>query len=73
MSRVQCVICKKPVKLEDSKCNEFGQAVHEDCYVRMLTEKNQPLVSLSHCAEAFSDNPLGFTSVFLLDMLTPLF
>jgi hypothetical protein len=32
MSYVQCVICKKSVKLEDCKCNEFGQPVHEDCY-----------------------------------------
>jgi hypothetical protein len=45
MSRVQCVICKKSVKLEDCKCNEFGQAVHEDCYVRMLIEKKQQQVT----------------------------
>ena len=29
----QCPICKKSVTLEESKTDERGQAVHENCYV----------------------------------------
>ena len=28
-----CCICGQPVKLETSKTDEFGHAVHEDCYI----------------------------------------
>ena len=28
-----CCICNDPVLLETSKTNEYGQAVHEECYV----------------------------------------
>ena len=28
----QCAICKEPVTLEESKTDECGQAVHENCY-----------------------------------------
>lgn len=31
--RPECVICKESVKLEESKANEYGQAIHEECYV----------------------------------------
>jgi len=31
-----CVLCKEPVKLEESMTNEYGQAVHENCYVQAL-------------------------------------
>jgi len=31
--RPDCVICKESVKLEESKANEYGQAIHEECYV----------------------------------------
>jgi hypothetical protein len=33
----ECFICKATVKLEESKTNESGQAVHEDCYVSKFT------------------------------------
>jgi hypothetical protein len=28
-----CAICKHPVNLEESKTNEHGDAVHENCYI----------------------------------------
>jgi hypothetical protein len=28
-----CAICKESVNLEQSKTDEYGQAVHENCYV----------------------------------------
>jgi hypothetical protein len=37
--RPECAICKEPVKLEDSKADERGQAVHEDCYVSQINRK----------------------------------
>ena len=37
--RPECVICKEPVSLEQSKADERGQAVHEDCYVSQLNRK----------------------------------
>jgi hypothetical protein len=42
----ECVICKKSVTLEESKADENGQAIHEDCYVSSVTEKKPPLLSL---------------------------
>jgi len=33
---VICQICKKPVVLETARINEYGKAVHEDCYVDAL-------------------------------------
>jgi hypothetical protein len=33
----ECFICKESVKLEESKTNESGQAVHEDCYVSNIS------------------------------------
>jgi len=30
---VLCRICGKPVPLETAKTDEWGKAVHEDCYV----------------------------------------
>jgi hypothetical protein len=41
-----CAICEKPVKLEESKADECGQAVHGECYVAKITEKKPPLLSL---------------------------
>jgi hypothetical protein len=43
----ECVLCKKSVKLEESKADEYGQAVHGECYVAKLMENNPPLMSLS--------------------------
>jgi len=34
---VVCWICEKQVTLEDCKIDENGQAVHEDCYVRVVS------------------------------------
>ena len=34
--RPECVICKESVRLEESKANEYGQAIHEECYVSGL-------------------------------------
>src|SRR5229473_6762211 len=33
----ECAICSKPIPLEDSKVSEFGQPIHEECYVAKLT------------------------------------
>lgn len=33
----ECVICKESVPLEESKVDEYGKAVHEECYVSKLT------------------------------------
>jgi hypothetical protein len=30
---LRCAICSEPVNLEESKTDERGQAVHENCYV----------------------------------------
>ena len=35
----RCVICNQAVNLIESKTDEYGQAVHEDCYVSMLVSK----------------------------------
>lgn len=32
-SYVICSICHKPVTLETTKVDEYGQAVHEECYI----------------------------------------
>jgi hypothetical protein len=32
----QCAICKSDVNLEQCKVDEYGQAVHEDCYIRKI-------------------------------------
>jgi hypothetical protein len=35
-----CFICGKPVPLESANTNEYGRAVHEECYVlRMKLEQ----------------------------------
>jgi len=42
----ECVICKKSVKLEESKADERGQAIHGECYVAKITEKKPTPLSL---------------------------
>ena len=37
-----CDICHKPVKLEKSKTNELGKAVHEGCYLLRVTSEKAP-------------------------------
>jgi hypothetical protein len=34
-----CAICKQPVNLEESKTNEHGHAVHENCYIWIVELK----------------------------------
>jgi hypothetical protein len=34
--RPECVICQRSVELEESKADEYGQAVHEECYISRL-------------------------------------
>lgn len=43
------LVCKESVEIEESKTDEYGLAVHEDCYSSIHTEKkpSQPL-SLMH-------------------------
>jgi len=36
-----CAICKESVKLEESKTDELGQAVHENCYVSRLVARSR--------------------------------
>lgn len=37
----RCTICKEPVNLEESKTDEYGQAIHENCYVWTVELKKQ--------------------------------
>jgi hypothetical protein len=34
-----CIICTKPVNLENSKADEWGNAVHEECYLLKIQLK----------------------------------
>jgi hypothetical protein len=42
----RCVICKRAVDLTESKTDEHGQAVHEECYVSMIVSANEPFTHL---------------------------
>jgi len=37
-----CAICKQPVNLEESKTDELGHAVHENCYIWTVELKKPP-------------------------------
>jgi hypothetical protein len=37
--RPHCAICQQSVDLTESKADEYGRAVHENCYVSMLVSK----------------------------------
>jgi hypothetical protein len=37
--RPECAICKESVDLQESKVDEHGQAIHEECYVSKLAGK----------------------------------
>jgi len=37
-----CNICSKPVKIETSKTDEHGKAVHEGCYLLKIGVKRPP-------------------------------
>jgi hypothetical protein len=43
----RCTICREPVNLEESKTDEYGQAVHENCYVWTveLKKPRKPIAS----------------------------
>lgn len=43
LPRTLCCICAESVSLEVSKTNEYGQAVHENCYVQQLKDLKWPL------------------------------
>ena len=34
-----CSICRKSVELETSKTDERGEAIHEECYVQVVTRR----------------------------------
>ena len=34
---INCSICHKPVALEIAKTDEVAQAVHEECYLRLVS------------------------------------
>lgn len=40
-----CAICHTPVRLETSKTDSNGNAIHEDCYVRTIASAVPPLDS----------------------------
>ena len=37
-----CPICNEAVELQTSKADEFGRAVHEECYVPKMTLRHSP-------------------------------
>jgi hypothetical protein len=40
-----CAICKQVVDLTESKTDEYGQAVHENCYASRLISSGKMVVS----------------------------
>lgn len=54
-----CVICGERVNLEASKTDDYGQAVHEECYVSKLIKKPKPKflkpMSVQYCSDSVSD------------------
>jgi hypothetical protein len=38
LTSVPCVICGRPVRLEECKTNDIGEPVHEACYAERLKE-----------------------------------
>ena len=34
--RPECALCRESVELEESKTDEHGEAIHEECYVSKL-------------------------------------
>jgi hypothetical protein len=49
----ECVICQRSVELEESKTDEHGQAIHEECYVSKLMSKKP--TSMFRCRRAPSE------------------
>jgi hypothetical protein len=50
--RPQCAFCTQTVCLEDCKANEYGQAVHEHCYVTRLVGSQEKRIR-----QASGNNP----------------
>jgi hypothetical protein len=42
--RPPCAICKESVELEESKTDEYGRAIHEECYVSKLVGEETAVV-----------------------------
>jgi hypothetical protein len=42
-----CSACEGPVQLESSKVDEFGKAVHEECYVLKVKQRAAHFLPLS--------------------------
>jgi hypothetical protein len=43
--RPECVICKESVPLEESKVDEYGKAVHQECTSPSSRERQTAMVS----------------------------
>jgi len=41
LTNVPCVICSKPVRLDECKVNDFGEPVHESCLAERLEEETK--------------------------------
>ena len=45
LAPISCAICGKPVVLEKCKIDEYGHAVHEDCYFHKLAGRRLSISS----------------------------
>jgi hypothetical protein len=58
-----CCVCKEPVFLERSKTDEYGQAVHEECYVLRVRSKAGFSTTLGLCRTQQTSVPVtGLTT-----------
>jgi hypothetical protein len=39
LTAIPCVICSKPVRLDECKVNDLGEPVHESCLAERLKEE----------------------------------
>jgi hypothetical protein len=48
LPEIPCIFCRKPVDLEaDLSADENGKAVHEECYVKQITDSlDNPLYTV---------------------------
>lgn len=56
-SPARCHICDRAVPLETSKADEYGRAVHEDCYVDRLVLNSQAAQPTLLRKPSFQDEP----------------
>ena len=54
-ARPSCWICRNPVSLEECKIDDDGQAVHEPCYIRVVTRKSGSAVSSPSTNQDFTE------------------